>query len=29
MKEIASAHQAMQVVVKRDGELLHFTVTPA
>jgi regulator of sigma E protease len=29
MKEIAGAHQAMQVVVKRNGQLLHFSVTPA
>jgi len=29
MKEIAGAHQAMQVVVKRNGELMHFSVTPA
>jgi len=29
MKEIAGAHQTMQVVVKRNGELLHFPVTPA
>jgi regulator of sigma E protease len=28
MKEIAGAHQAMQVVVKRDGQRLHFSVTP-
>jgi len=29
MKEIAGAHQPMQVVVKRNGQLMHFTVTPA
>ena len=29
MKEIAGAHQAMEVVVKRGGELMHFQVTPA
>ena len=28
MKEMAGAHQAMQVVVKRGGQLLHFAVTP-
>jgi len=28
MKEIAGAHQAMSVVVKRNGESLHFSVTP-
>jgi regulator of sigma E protease len=28
MREIAGAHEAMQVVVKRNGQLLHFTVTP-
>jgi regulator of sigma E protease len=28
MKEIAGAHQAMQVVVKRNGQLMHFSVTP-
>jgi regulator of sigma E protease len=28
MKEIAGAGQAMRVVVKRDGQLLHFSVTP-
>ncbi len=28
IKEIAGAHQAMSVVVKRDGQLLHFAVTP-
>jgi regulator of sigma E protease len=28
MKEIAGAGQAMQVVVKRSGQLLHFSVTP-
>ncbi|MGA3188714.1 MAG: RIP metalloprotease RseP [Bryobacteraceae bacterium] len=29
MKEIAGAGQAMQLEVKRDGKLLHFSVTPA
>jgi regulator of sigma E protease len=29
MKEIAGAHQAMQVVVKRNGESKRFSVTPA
>lgn len=29
MKEIAGAHQAMQVVVKRNRQLMHFSVTPA
>lgn len=29
MKEIAGAHEPMRVVVKRNGELMHFTVTPA
>jgi regulator of sigma E protease len=29
MKEIAGAGQAMQVVVKRQGQLQHFSVTPA
>jgi regulator of sigma E protease len=29
MKEIVGARQAMQVTVKRDGQLLHFSVTPA
>ncbi len=28
MKEIAGAGQAMQVLVKRNGQLLHFSVTP-
>ena len=28
MKEIAGAGQAIQVVVKRDGQLRHFSVTP-
>jgi regulator of sigma E protease len=28
MKEIAGAGQAMQAVVKRNGQLLHFSVTP-
>src|ERR1700722_1949872 len=29
MKEIAGAGQTMQVVVKRNGQLMHFSVTPA
>jgi regulator of sigma E protease len=28
LKEIAGAGQAMRVTVKRDGQLLHFSVTP-
>ena len=28
LKEIAGAHQAMKVVVKRNGERMHFAVTP-
>jgi regulator of sigma E protease len=28
MKEILGARQAMQVVVKRNGQLMHFSVTP-
>jgi regulator of sigma E protease len=28
MKEIAGAREALQIWVKRDGERLHFTVTP-
>jgi regulator of sigma E protease len=28
MKEVYGAKQAMRVTVKRDGELLHFAVTP-
>jgi regulator of sigma E protease len=27
-KEIAGAHQAIRVVVKRNGQLMHFSVTP-
>jgi regulator of sigma E protease len=29
MKEIAGAHEPMRVVVKRNGQLMHFSVTPA
>jgi regulator of sigma E protease len=29
MKEIAGVHEPIRVVVKRNGELMHLTVTPA